>query len=121
MLIRFAFTAQLIWIFVFIHFVVNVYFFFMQIISIHSRLDPALIRPGRVDVKEKIDYATDYQLQQMFMRFYPDQSEQRAAIFAKHVLSLDKKVSLAQVQGLFLVYKNDPQSILDKTDALWKL
>ena len=72
-------------------------------------------------MKEKIDYATDYQLQQMFMRFYPDQSEQRAAVFAKHVLSLDKKVSLAQVQGLFLVYKNDPQSILDKTDQLWKL
>ena len=57
----------------------------------------------------------------MFLRFYPQESEAQAAVFAKNALSLDKHVSLAQVQGLFLVYKNDPQAVIDKTDQLWSL
>ncbi|GIY76003.1 mitochondrial chaperone BCS1 [Caerostris extrusa] len=34
-----------------------------------ERLDAALIRPGRVDVKEYIGHATDYQLKLMYKRF----------------------------------------------------
>ena len=57
----------------------------------------------------------------MFLRFYPDQSAARAAIFAENVLSHGKNVSLAQVQGLFLVYKKDPQAVLDNAAQLWTL
>ena len=41
-----------------------------------ERLDPALIRPGRVDYKQCIDYATVHQLQCMYSRFFPDQPEE---------------------------------------------
>jgi len=32
-----------------------------------ERLDPALIRPGRVDVKEYIGYCTTHQLGKLFL------------------------------------------------------
>merc|ERR1711894_137147 len=70
-----------------------------------DRLDPALIRPGRVDMKEKIDYASDYQLQQMYLRFYPDETPDRAQTFPDLARQQSDNISLAQVQGLFLVYK----------------
>lgn len=34
------------------------------------RLDPALIRPGRVDLKEYVGHCTPHQLGSMFLRFY---------------------------------------------------
>ncbi|XP_050404397.1 mitochondrial chaperone BCS1 [Patella vulgata] len=84
-----------------------------------DRLDPALIRPGRVDVKELIDYATEYQLQQMFQRFYPDQTEATSQEFAQKVKSHGKNVSIAQVQGLFMMHKNSPQDVLANTHQIW--
>lgn len=84
----------------------------------HYRLDPALIRPGRVDMKERIDYATDYQLQQMFLRFYPEESTDRARIFSELARSVNDKISLAQVQGLFLQYKSNAQTVIDNVEEL---
>ena len=46
-----------------------------------ERLDPAaLIRPGHVDYKQCIDYATAHQLQCMYSRFFPDQPEEAAVL-----------------------------------------
>ncbi|CAG5127058.1 unnamed protein product [Candidula unifasciata] len=78
-----------------------------------ERLDKALIRPGRVDVKELIDYASEYQLHVMFRRFYPDEPESSAHDFASKVLALQKPVSAAQVQGYFMLHKNEPQTVID--------
>lgn len=86
-----------------------------------ERLDPALIRPGRVDVKEKIDYATDYQLQQMYLRFYPEESQAMAEKFSKSAQDENAKISLAQVQGLFLQYKSEPQTVIDNVEQLKSL
>lgn len=35
-----------------------------------SRLDPALVRPGRVDVKELLDDAMPEQAERLFLKFY---------------------------------------------------
>ncbi|KAL4238280.1 mitochondrial chaperone [Mactra antiquata] len=86
-----------------------------------DRLDPALIRPGRVDYKEKIDYATPYQLEQMYSRFYPDEDVTMATTFAEKALSCNKTISLAQVQGLFLLFKNDPLAVIENADQLHHL
>lgn len=71
-----------------------------------------MIRPGRVDVKEKIGYVSPYQLEQLFMRFYPGQSAERAAAFSRAVTSGGAEVSAAQVQGFFMLYKTDPDAML---------
>ena len=39
-------------------------------------------------MKEKIDYATDYQLQQMFLRFYPGETADRAKTFSDLALNV---------------------------------
>ncbi|KAK7103843.1 mitochondrial chaperone BCS1-like [Littorina saxatilis] len=83
-----------------------------------DRLDPALVRPGRVDMKELVDHCTDYQLTQMFLRFYPEEPESHAAEFARLVISTGKPVSAAQVQGFFMMHKTDPDTVLQNVDQL---
>ena len=78
-----------------------------------ERLDPALIRPGRVDRIELIDYCTREQLREMFRRFYPDDSDGRAEVFADKVTELGVCVSAAQVQGYFMFYKLSSQDAID--------
>ncbi|GAO51627.1 hypothetical protein G7K_5723-t1 [Saitoella complicata NRRL Y-17804] len=50
-----------------------------------ERLDPALIRPGRVDMKRLIGTATSHQLREMFMRFY-EGKEAEADEFVRRIL-----------------------------------
>ena len=50
-----------------------------------ERLDSALIRPGRVDNIQFIGHCTQHQLQTMFTRFYPEQTQETAAMFAAEV------------------------------------
>lgn len=87
-----------------------------------SRLDPALIRPGRVDLKEFVGHCTRYQLEQMYRRFYsgPD-VDLYAAQFADNVLKASKPVSPAQVQGYFMIHKtSDQQTVVDSVEGIWR-
>ncbi len=73
-----------------------------------DRLDPALIRPGRVDFKQYIGYASEYQMYKMFLKFYPESSEATAQGFASKLSGLGLNISSAQIQGYFMQYKNQP-------------
>lgn len=87
-----------------------------------SRLDPALIRPGRVDLKEFVGHCTRYQLEQMYRRFYngPD-VESFATQFADNVENFKKPISPAQVQGFFMIHKmSDQQTVVDSVEDIWK-
>ncbi|KAK3093339.1 hypothetical protein FSP39_014256 [Pinctada imbricata] len=84
-----------------------------------ERLDSALIRPGRADVKEYIGYASDHQISVMFRRFYPDQSDSVIGKFVTDVRQHKQDVSVAQLQGLFLQYKDDPIGVCQNTHQLW--
>uniref|UniRef100_A0A8C5PM98 Mitochondrial chaperone BCS1 n=1 Tax=Leptobrachium leishanense TaxID=445787 RepID=A0A8C5PM98_9ANUR len=77
-----------------------------------DRLDPALIRPGRVDVKQYVGHCTHWQLMQMFLRFYPDQTIAAADEFARAALSHTDKTSAAQIQGHFMMHKADPEDAI---------
>ena len=85
------------------------------------RLDPALIRPGRVDRKDCIDLCSAFQLQQMFTRFYPDEPEDRAAEFAAKMLQEVGRVSAAHVQGLLMLRKDDARAAIDDVAGITKL
>ncbi|XP_015419113.1 PREDICTED: mitochondrial chaperone BCS1 isoform X2 [Myotis davidii] len=83
-----------------------------------DRLDPALIRPGRVDMKEYVGYCSHWQLTQMFQRFYPGQAPSLAEAFAECVLQTTTQISPAQVQGYFMLYKNDPTGAMQNVESL---
>ena len=85
------------------------------------RLDPALIRPGRVDMKVRIDHATEHQIQQMFQRFYPDQPLASSLQFAERVSGEGRRVSMAQVQGYLMFYKSEPHLALENCQKMWSL
>jgi len=51
-----------------------------------DRLDPALVRAGRVDVKIRFPSASQEQVRSMFLRFYPDQ-ETEANLFLENIKS----------------------------------
>ena len=78
-----------------------------------ERLDPALIRPGRVDRMQYVGHCTHHQLRQMFANFFPLETDVRGQLFADAVVGLQIPVSPAQVQGYFMWFKNDPQAALD--------
>ena len=79
-------------------------------------MDDALIRPGRVDVKHFIGYATRYQIENMFLNFYPDANQQLAQAFADRLISFNKQISSAQIQGFFMLHKNQPQTAFENVE-----
>ncbi|KAM7427693.1 mitochondrial chaperone [Porites harrisoni] len=83
-----------------------------------DRLDPALIRPGRVDLKQEIGLASKSQLYKMYRRFYPDQTFARAEEFADKVMGLGQRKSIAHIQGHFMLFKNDPSGAIESIELL---
>lgn len=88
-----------------------------------EKLDPALTRPGRVDMKVYIGYASDTQLARAFERFYPPELSQvhgetfvGAIETAKKQIKLPKKkkveLSMADVQSFFLMHKDNPHDAI---------
>ncbi|KND04113.1 bifunctional AAA family ATPase chaperone/translocase BCS1 [Spizellomyces punctatus DAOM BR117] len=85
-----------------------------------ERLDPALIRPGRVDVKLLLDNASDEQARQMFLRFFEGE-EALANEFVKKLNLKLHSVSPAQLQGHFVVYRDSARAAVDNaTDLISK-
>lgn len=82
------------------------------------RLDAALVRPGRIDLKQYIGYCSEWQLTQMFQRFYPDDPASEGERFAKFALAAHSEISAAQVQGHFLLHKMDPAGSIDNVDQI---
>ncbi|KAF8892465.1 BCS1 N terminal-domain-containing protein [Infundibulicybe gibba] len=80
-----------------------------------ENLDPALIRPGRVDLAQLVDDATPSQARIMFTRFYggvdgtAGMSEEEVETLAQTLENLvrqesqhGRKISMAALQGLFI-------------------
>ena len=73
-----------------------------------DRLDPALIRPARVDYCQHIGWADAKQAARMFSNFFP-QHEHLAQQFGKSLIeSFGGRVSPAAIQGHFIRFKTSP-------------
>jgi chaperone BCS1 len=95
-----------------------------------ERLDPALIRPGRVDMIQRIGEATRYQAGMMWDRFYKDidvDGEGRERFLRRLeqlglIEGADKPVKLptstAAIQGLFLYNMDNMDSAINMAEGL---
>ena len=62
-----------------------------------EKLDPALIRPGRVDLKMHITYADRDQKRELYKRFFPEKE-----CLSKH---LENKMTMADLQQILMEEK----------------
>ncbi|CAH6719769.1 mitochondrial chaperone Bcs1p [[Candida] jaroonii] len=83
-----------------------------------EKLDNALLRPGRVDFKVLINNASDYQVEKMFLKFYDNDMENCKKFLNKYKELGLKDVSTAQLQGLFVYNKRNPQGAIDMVENL---
>ncbi|XP_065216691.1 mitochondrial chaperone BCS1 [Planococcus citri] len=85
-----------------------------------ERLDAALIRPGRVDLKQYVGYCTEYQIMKMYENFYQD-SGSNAKKFAQEVTKHKRNTSPAELQGFFMLYKEgDLKALLENVPYIWE-
>lgn len=95
-----------------------------------EKLDPALIRPGRVDMAILLDLATRHQARELFIQFFPhaddsdraasslklEELEQLAHLFSGAIP--EKTLSMAQIQGFLMKYKIDPRGAVQNIGEL---
>ncbi len=73
-----------------------------------EKLDAALIRPGRVDVKLEIQDATKEQALALWLRFFPTLTEFGARFIEKVIPG----TNMATLQGHLLKYRDDPSGAI---------
>ena len=69
-------------------------------------------------MSQNIGYASEYQLKKIFSRFYPEEPEKDAELFASLVMDTTANVTLAQIQGLFLLHKYDAKKVFENLSVL---
>jgi chaperone BCS1 len=81
-----------------------------------ERLDPALIRPGRIDRKEWIGNADRSQLRRLFVRFFGDADPTMADYFAESLP--EGVVPMSAVQTFLVRYADSADDALLNLDEL---
>ena len=74
-----------------------------------ERLDPALMRPGRVDSVHLLGNATESQARRLYERFSDGCDPVSASAVAVAVDALPGECSMAELQGHLMDYKDDPE------------
>jgi chaperone BCS1 len=77
---------------------------FVMTSNVIESLDPALLRPGRVDYKLYMGRADDRQKVELYKRFFPEAAEVEAELFVEIHRSAE---TMAEFQGLLLRLEQD--------------
>jgi chaperone BCS1 len=77
---------------------------FVMTSNVVENLDPALLRPGRIDYKLYMGHADDRQKIELYKRFFPDASDSEAELFVETHRSVE---TMAEFQGLLLKLEQD--------------
>eukprot|EP00818_Percolomonas_sp_WS_P005355 CAMPEP_0117444330 /NCGR_PEP_ID=MMETSP0759-20121206/5183_1 /TAXON_ID=63605 /ORGANISM="Percolomonas cosmopolitus, Strain WS" /LENGTH=743 /DNA_ID=CAMNT_0005236389 /DNA_START=1176 /DNA_END=3407 /DNA_ORIENTATION=- len=81
-----------------------------------DKLDPALLRPGRCDVKVRFDYASKQQVRDMWLRFNPESNGPLLSRFVDSIPELT--VSCSSLQEHFLKYEIPEDAVENFHDLL---
>ena len=82
-----------------------------------ERLDPALVRPGRVDYKLEFGHATDDAARRYAAHFYADAATP-ADVAAIAAAAAGQRLSVAQLQAAFSRHPDDPRAAAAAVRAL---
>ncbi|PXF46003.1 Mitochondrial chaperone BCS1 [Gracilariopsis chorda] len=89
-----------------------------------EKLDPALIRGGRVDKRFHFEKPNAEHIEQIFKNFYPDTSEDITKRFSQSVLSRkegDEARSMATLQQLFIHFRGETaETCIDGVDDFFE-
>lgn len=88
---------------------------FIMTTNSKDELDPAIMRPGRVDIAAEFKLASPVQAEQLFLRFYPDEAD-LSVTFGSHIVP--DLISMAALQGLFMMFKTDPLGAVNAAPQL---
>lgn len=83
-----------------------------------EKLDPALVRPGRIDVRLTLGPASKVQAQRLHRLFFPDRPEFEAELFARLYAEGPQKTT-AQIQAELLVHRHAPEKLLQQESTLY--
>ncbi len=81
-----------------------------------ERLDPALVRPGRIDRRLFVGLANRRQMSRLFQRFFPDASTEMADFFAESLP--EEALTMSQLQVYLLQYSSNARSAVENIDQL---
>lgn len=81
-----------------------------------ERLDPALIRPGRIDRKLEVAYADRDQLRRIFLRFFPQADVSLAASFAAALP--EDQLAMSAVQNYLICHADSALDACEDVDSL---
>lgn len=78
-----------------------------------EHIEPALLRPGRVDRREELGYPGLYEANAMFQRFFPEAGNSAAARFAEAVDASAESYTAADLQELCMEHADNPEGAID--------
>lgn len=78
---------------------------FVMTTNAAEALDPALLRPGRIDYKLYLGEASDSQKYELYRRFFPDATE----IAAREFVEAHSVETMAEFQGLLLALEQEAE------------